>query len=105
MEKFDLEKGKWEKVAEVQGNKCKVPKLQEGHQYKFRVIAENKNGDSEPLETESPVTAKNPYGECILTLVVFFYLILLLTRYFSLNTALHAASADMTSCGSLSALK
>lgn len=66
VEKFDVEKGKWEKVAEVQGTKCKVPKLQEGHQYKFRIIAENKNGDSEPLETESPVTAKNPFGEFFL---------------------------------------
>ena len=72
VEKFDVEKGKWEKVADVQGTKCKVPKLQEGHQYKFRVIAENKNGDSEPLETESPVTAKNPFGDCSLFLFCFY---------------------------------
>ncbi|XP_059156398.1 twitchin-like isoform X4 [Physella acuta] len=61
VEKFDLEKGKWEKVATVQGNKCVVPKLQEGHDYKFRVIAEGPNGDSEPLELENPITAKNPF--------------------------------------------
>ena len=72
MEKFDLEKGKWEKVAEVQGNKCTVPKLQEGHKYKFRVIAENRNGPSEALETDEPIIAKNPFGE--LGLGVVWYL-------------------------------
>ncbi|XP_055900297.1 twitchin-like isoform X6 [Biomphalaria glabrata] len=61
VEKFDMDKGKWEKVATVQGNKCVVPKLQEGHDYKFRVIAEGPNGDSEPLELENPITAKNPF--------------------------------------------
>lgn len=57
-----MKKGKWEKVADAVGKKCVVPKLQEGHEYKFRVIAENRNGESEPLETEEPVTAKNPFG-------------------------------------------
>ncbi|CAL1540886.1 unnamed protein product, partial [Lymnaea stagnalis] len=61
VEKFDMDKGKWEKVATVQGNKCVVPKLQEGHDYKFRVIAEGPNGDSAPLELENPITAKNPF--------------------------------------------
>jgi hypothetical protein len=36
--------------------------LKEGHEYEFRVIAENQNGESEPLETTSPVLAKNPFG-------------------------------------------
>lgn len=63
MEKFDTVKGKWEKVADVQGTKCPVSKLTEGHDYKFRVIALNRNGESEPLETERAVTAKKPYGK------------------------------------------
>lgn len=70
VEKFDMGKGKWEKVATVQGNKCNVPKLIEGHDYKFRVVAEGPNGDSEALETEEPVTAKNPFGE--MTVVYIF---------------------------------
>lgn len=45
------------------GTSCLVPKLQEGHKYLFRVSAENANGPSKPLETEDPVTAKNPFGE------------------------------------------
>jgi hypothetical protein len=30
--------------------------------YKFRVKAVNKEGESEPLETEEPILARNPYG-------------------------------------------
>lgn len=36
--------------------------LQEGHEYDFRVKALNDEGESEPLETEKPIIAKNPYG-------------------------------------------
>jgi len=34
--------------------------------YKFRVKAVNKEGESEPLETDEPIMARNPYGnnEC-----------------------------------------
>lgn len=31
--------------------------------YKIRVKAVNKEGESEPLETEDAIVAKNPYGE------------------------------------------
>ena len=60
---MDLEKGKWEKAGSSQGEQCKVSKLQEGHKYKFRVIAEGPNGDSEPLEIGEPIVAKNPFGK------------------------------------------
>lgn len=32
--------------------------------YKFRVKAVNKEGESEPLENDEPILARNPYGEC-----------------------------------------
>ena len=59
-----MEKGKWEKVADVNGTKCNVPKLQENHMYKFRVVATSKNGESEPLDTPQPIVAKKPFGQC-----------------------------------------
>lgn len=31
--------------------------------YKIRVKAVNKEGESEPLETDQPIVAKNPYGK------------------------------------------
>lgn len=37
--------------------------LSEGKPYKFRVKAVNKEGESEELETEKPIIAKNPFGE------------------------------------------
>ena len=65
VEKFDMEKGRWDPVKTVRTPECKVPKLLEGHKYKFRVVAESPNGDSEPLETDEPITAKNPYGKLL----------------------------------------
>lgn len=45
------------------GTSITIPKLKEGHEYDFRVIAENLNGLSEPLETEKPIIAKNPFDK------------------------------------------
>ena len=41
---------------------CTVTKLIEGHEYEFRVMAENSQGVSEPLKTDRAVKAKAPYG-------------------------------------------
>ena len=40
-----------------------VPGLSEGHEYLFRVKAVNEEGESEPLEADHAITAKDPYGE------------------------------------------
>lgn len=54
----------WEKVpGVVNGTSHKVPNLQEGKKYKFRVRAENMYGLGDPLETDKPVLAKNPFGK------------------------------------------
>ena len=45
----------------VPGTGCTIPKLKEGHEYDFRVIAENQNGEGEPLETSEATLAKNPF--------------------------------------------
>ncbi|XP_052800015.1 twitchin-like isoform X4 [Mya arenaria] len=63
VEKMDMEKGRWETVKTTRKPELEVPKLLEGHKYKFRVIAESPNGDSEPLELSDPITAKNPFDE------------------------------------------
>nr|8BNQ_A Chain A, Titin [Homo sapiens]8BNQ_B Chain B, Titin [Homo sapiens] len=46
--------------ANVQTLSCKVTKLLEGNEYTFRIMAVNKYGVGEPLESE-PVVAKNPF--------------------------------------------
>ena len=66
LEKYNTRSGSWEKVGvTVPKDDCSVvvPKLKEGQDYKFRVVAENAEGDSESLETARPITAKNPFGE------------------------------------------
>ncbi len=65
IEKFDVETGRWVRCGKTKGKETKfeVDGLTKGKKYKFRVKAVNKEGDSEALETDSAVLAKNPYDE------------------------------------------
>jgi len=62
LERMDLDSGRWVPCGEAPADaeEAVVDGLQEGKQYKFRVRAVNKEGQSEALESEA-VTAKNPY--------------------------------------------
>jgi len=63
VEKRDLRSSVWVPVTSFAvGTSCVVPKLQEGHEYEFRVSAENQFGRSEPLVGDKPVMAKDPFG-------------------------------------------
>ena len=66
IEKMDTRTGKWVRVGKVPGNspnpEFEVTGLNPGSEYKFRVTAVNDEGDSEPLESERGVIAKNPFG-------------------------------------------
>ncbi|KPU74929.1 uncharacterized protein Dana_GF19006, isoform G [Drosophila ananassae] len=63
VEKFDKKQGRWVPVGRSSGNDTEfdVKGLQEGHEYQFRVRAINEEGESEPLETDGSIIAKNPY--------------------------------------------
>ena len=61
VEKRETSRLVWTVVdSNVQTLNCKVTKLLEGNEYVFRVMAVNKYGIGEPLESE-PVLAKNPF--------------------------------------------
>ena len=62
VEKYDPETGAWLPVGKTCGTEMKVDGLTPGHEYKFRVKAQNKEGDSEPLETIGSIIAKDPYS-------------------------------------------
>ena len=65
VEKMDTRTGAWAPVSKfVRGTNYEVMGLAEGHEYKFRVSAENEFGKSEPLETYLPIVAQHPYSEC-----------------------------------------
>ena len=55
--------GRWAHVGETSGPQLfyHVENLIEGHFYRFRVRAVNKEGKSEPLETSGVYEAKNPF--------------------------------------------
>lgn len=61
VEKFDKQQGRWVPVGRTNDTEMDVKGLQEGHEYDFRVKAVNDEGESEPLETDSSIIAKNPY--------------------------------------------
>lgn len=64
LEKFDKSTGRWVPVGRTaSGNDTEmdVKGLQEGHDYQFRVKAINDEGESEPLETDGAIKAKNPF--------------------------------------------
>ena len=57
-----LDKGRWVQVGRCKDPEMDVSGLQEGKEYSFRVRAVNEEGESEPLETDRPIVAKNPFG-------------------------------------------
>ena len=63
VERQDVETGRWVPCGEVGPHTTSyiVDGLTAGKKYKFRVKAVNKEGESEPLESEEPTEAKNPY--------------------------------------------
>lgn len=65
IEKMDMDKGVWVPAGEVgpNGDSFKCEGLTKGKKYKFRVKAVNKEGESDALELDQPVVAKNPYDE------------------------------------------
>lgn len=63
VEKREVGTTTWVPVsAFTPGTACSVQKLQEGKEYEFRVCAENAFGRSDPLNTDHPILAKDPYG-------------------------------------------
>lgn len=63
--KRDSKRSNWAPAGKVGGSTTEfnVLDLLEGTEYFFKVMAENKAGQGEGLETEKPVTAKSPFGK------------------------------------------
>lgn len=63
VDKMDPETGCWVPCGRSTEPNFEVTNLSPGKEYKFRVAAVNAEGESEPLETDSTIVAKNPYDE------------------------------------------
>ena len=64
IEKMDTDTGRWVPAGEVDADadSFTASGLTPKKKYKFRVKAVNKEGESEALETEDSIMARNPYG-------------------------------------------
>lgn len=61
VEKQDLINGRWTSCGEPTDTSFEVNDLTPGHEYKFRVRAVNKYGESDPLEAPKSILAKDPF--------------------------------------------
>lgn len=60
----DKEGTEWELVSSsINGTSCRVPNLIDSAGYFFRVYAQNRYGNSEPLELTSPILIKSQLGK------------------------------------------
>lgn len=74
VEKRDRKTGDWVRCTDpINGTEVTLSKLKEGHEYEFRVMAENCNGLSEPLATDKPILIKNPFSNCSFIIVEDFH--------------------------------
>lgn len=73
VEKMDVTTGRWVPVGIVDPDKTEqtITGLEPGKRYEFRVKAVNEEGESEPLQTDVPIIAKNPYGMYIYICILF----------------------------------
>lgn len=62
VEKMDMDTGRWVPAGKSKEPYISVENLTPGQEYKFRVSAVNAEGESEPLEAEQTIIAKNPFG-------------------------------------------
>ena len=70
VEKRDKKSGDWVRCNDpINGTQMTVSKLKEGHEYEFRVMAENVNGLSEPLVTDKATLVKNPFSKFLVSFV------------------------------------
>jgi len=83
VEKMDVETGRWIPAGEVGAGteQFKIDGLTPKKKYKFRVKAVNKEGESEPLESDDAIVAKNPYG--LFVQIYFLHMLLSLLTLFS----------------------
>lgn len=65
VEKMDPTTGVWVPVSFLDPSKTdhEVTGLEPNKKYHFRVKAVNEEGESPPLETDTAILAKNPYGK------------------------------------------
>lgn len=75
IEKLDPHTGQWIPCGKSTEPEANISGLQEGKKYKFKVKAVNKEGESEPLESEKSIIAKNPFGKYLnINFLVFVFL-------------------------------
>jgi predicted phage tail protein len=72
IEKMDVSRGTWTDAGMSMVTKHEVVRLVHRKEYYFRVKAVNSVGESEPLETNKSIIAKNEFG--MKMIILYFYI-------------------------------
>lgn len=74
VDKRETSRANWAQFsAKISGDttECSVERLIEGHEYQFRVRAENHYGTGDAIVSD-PVVARNPFSKTLLLVYVFY---------------------------------
>ena len=71
---MDVSRGTWSDAGMSNGLTHEVTRLIHKKEYLFRVRAVNIIGESEPLEADSSIIAKNQFGKCLNLIIIFILL-------------------------------
>lgn len=82
IEKLDPLTGQWLPCGKSSEPEANITGLQEGKQYKFRVRAVNKEGESDDLEADKFIVAKNPFGTVIIIICIQIHFYIMLFNVF-----------------------
>lgn len=60
--KINCRLGSWTPCGEFSECRAKIGKLIPNHEYMFRIVAVNAQGESKPLDADDAIVAKNAFG-------------------------------------------
>lgn len=81
---MDVTSGRWVPagICDPEKTEATVTGLEPGKKYEFRVKAVNEEGESEPLQTDGSILAKDPFGKILYIIITVRHKISINVNYY-----------------------